>query len=129
VVKIVTFGLMAGALSVLIISAIFTPETLPKMSVCSFRVMTGRPCPGCGLTRGFCCISHARFGEAIYYNPFSFVFYAGTLFLLFWPFLAWRFPKLKQWGRDTNLLMYAIPGLIVAMFFWGAYRMAYGPFV
>jgi hypothetical protein len=129
VLKTIAFALMAGALGVLLVSAVFTPETLPKLPVCSFKLMTGRPCPGCGLTRAFCCISHARFGEAFYFNPFSFAFYAGTLLLAAAPLLVWRFPKFTRWMRDSNFLTYALPGLMATMFLWGLVRMFCGPFV
>jgi hypothetical protein len=32
------------------------------------RLVLGLPCPGCGLTRAFCLMSHGRFGEALAFH-------------------------------------------------------------
>lgn len=38
-------------------------------TLCPFRVMTGLPCPGCGMTRALCCLCHGRFADALWYHP------------------------------------------------------------
>lgn len=127
--KFVSFWLSAGAFSVLLISAIFKPETLPHVPLCSFKQMTGRPCPGCGLTRSFCAISHGRLGEAFYFNPFGFVFYAATVCLAVWPLLAHFFPRLKSWVNQTRLFVWLLPLVLVCMLIYGVIRMVNGPYV
>ncbi len=110
------------ALCALVISAIFTPETLPKMQVCGFMRLTGKPCPGCGLTRAFCSISHGDFPAAYHFNPFSFLFYAGALLLLFWPLIVYIFPAAPQrfWKSKAYLI---VPVIMVAMVIFGIARM------
>ena len=114
---------------VLAISAYFKPETLPKVQLCSFRQMTGRPCPGCGLTRAFCAISHGRIADAWYFNPFSFLFYTGAVLLAIWPLVVWRYPKLDGWLLNSDLLIYLMPGLMISLVIFGVIRMFTGPFV
>lgn len=121
------FFVALGAVLVLAISAYFEPETLPKWQVCGFKQITGKPCPGCGMTRAFCAISHARLGDAYHLNPFSFIFYSGALILALWPLLSWKFPKVNHWVENTNLLLYILPGILVAMLVFGAVRMVVGP--
>jgi hypothetical protein len=82
--------LAGGALA---ISALFRPESLPRLSLCPFHRFTGLPCPGCGLTRAFCCITHGEFADAWYFNPFGYLFYAGCLLLLCWPLIRRRWPE------------------------------------
>jgi hypothetical protein len=36
--------------------------------LCWFKRWTDLPCPGCGLTRCFTCISHGYFRDALHYN-------------------------------------------------------------
>jgi len=40
--------------------------------VCPFRLITGIPCPGCGMTRSFFAITQGDFLNAACLNPFSF---------------------------------------------------------
>ncbi len=60
-------------------------------SFCPFFLLTGLPCPGCGLTRAFVCLGHGRWGEAWHWHPLGLPLYA--LCLLLWlrgGFHAWR---------------------------------------
>ena len=59
------YALLFGSL------AAVPPERLFPHSFCLLYHLTGRRCPGCGMTRAFCCILHGRFAEAWAWNPFS----------------------------------------------------------
>jgi uncharacterized membrane protein len=126
--RFVSFWMSMGACGVLLISILMTPESLPRLPLCSFKMMTGRPCPGCGLTRSFCAISHGRLGQAFHFNPFGFFFYAGTIGLAVWPLLARYFPRLKTWMNQTRLFVWLLPLVFVGMLIYGLLRMRYGPF-
>jgi hypothetical protein len=39
---------------------------------CPFKVLTGIPCPGCGMTRALISMTKGDFHGALGYNPFSF---------------------------------------------------------
>ena len=126
-IRFFTYWTSLGALCVLAISAIFKPETLPNIPACSFKQATGRPCPGCGLTRGFCAISHGRFADALHFNPFSFLLYAGTLAVALWPLLSRGSPRLKEWVGRSTLFVWLVPLVLAAMVVFGVFRMIYGP--
>ena len=111
-----------GAGAVLGLRAVFSPEGLPGLSLCWFKAVTGRPCPGCGLTHAFCAISHGRFADAWSCNPFGFLFYALALGLLAWPFLLRVRPELAGRLARPQLLAWAIPGLVAAMWVFGLWR-------
>lgn len=51
-------------------------------SFCLFYHLTGLPCPGCGLTRSFVCLSHGHLGESLHWHPLG-----PAIFLLL--FLLW----------------------------------------
>ena len=40
-------------------------------SICLLNNLTGLPCPGCGLTRSFACISHGQLADAVNFHPFG----------------------------------------------------------
>ena len=125
--RFITFWIALGALGVLTVSVLFKPETLPKLQVCAFKQYTGKPCPGCGLTRAFCAISHGRFSDALHFNPFAFILYAATLALSAWPIAAHYSPRLKAWAEHTTFFAWTVPITFVAMIVYGAIRMLYGP--
>ena len=73
--------LALGALAVLVLSWVPWPSAMDEVVLCPLRRWTGIPCPGCGLTRSFRCLSHAEFGRAFELNPFGHVLYPLTLVL------------------------------------------------
>ena len=118
-----------GALGVLVISAVFKPETLPQLPVCSFKQAVGRPCPGCGLTRSFCAISHGRFADAAHFNPFGFILYGMTIALALWPLILRVFPGAKMWLDKSRVMFWFLPSLLGCMVVYGVYRIVFGPYV
>lgn len=69
-------GLLSG---IFVISLIWEPHGI---SLCLFHAVTGLECPGCGMTRAFCAISHGRIVEAFHLNLFSiplYLFFLGIL--------------------------------------------------
>ncbi len=42
-------------------------------TICPFRLTTGLPCPGCGLTRSWVYLAHGRWTDSIVANPFGLV--------------------------------------------------------
>lgn len=42
--------------------------TSSDVTACAFRIITGRPCPFCGLTRALACALHGEFQAASEYN-------------------------------------------------------------
>jgi hypothetical protein len=111
---------LAGA--VLLVSAIFHPETLPKVQACHFYAITGLPCPGCGLTRAFCAISHGQWGAAWGFNPFGFLFYLATLGVLILPWVWPRQPRLRAWVNERRWLVWSPLAVGLAMIAYNCYR-------
>lgn len=115
--------LASGALAVLVVSVALAPGNLPSLPLCAFRLLTGLPCAGCGITRAFCAIGHGEFSNAWACNPFGFVFYTATIALLFWPLIKRKWPGLEKrlilsaWFRRVAVL------LIAAMLTFGAARL------
>jgi hypothetical protein len=41
--------------------------------ICPFRLLTGLPCPGCGLTRAWVYLAHGQWSDSLLANPFGIV--------------------------------------------------------
>lgn len=58
-------ALMASiGLATIAASFLYAPWSQTGPVLCPFRLLTGLPCPGCGLTRSFCAIAQGRWGDA-----------------------------------------------------------------
>lgn len=116
-----TLALFAAA--VLAVSFVYTPSTMPKLGVCFFRRVTDLPCPGCGLTRSFCSISHGEFAAAWGFHPFGFAFYALTLTVLVWPLVARRRPELETKILSARATWMSAVVFLLALFAFGGVRL------
>lgn len=77
---------VVGATTVAVVGAaalgaacVFSPSGVESgPPLCPFAVMTGLPCPGCGLTRSWVAFMHGDVGSAFTFNAFGPVFLVLT---------------------------------------------------
>jgi hypothetical protein len=93
---------------------------------CTFYQLTGRPCPGCGLTTAFAYMAHGRPLAAVIVQPFGAVLFGLTLAA------AVALTTTALVGRSWLPLLYR-PSLVVWLygfvFLWlagWAYKICYG---
>jgi len=60
-------------LALIFLISLFYQPAKPRLdgsyfTICTFKIVTGLPCPGCGLTHSFCSIGKGDFNEAFAYN-------------------------------------------------------------
>ena len=94
-----------------------SPPASPRSRIigCSFRTITGYPCPGCGLTRVADYFSHFNFYGAFKANPLGAMAAAGFAALLIGSVLHFAFkvpwPEVdlndRDWTRLRNLAIVA----------------------
>ena len=114
--------LQLGAGIALVTSALIPASRLPVSPLCPFKMLTGFPCPGCGLTHAFCDISHGQFKMAWQANPFGFLFYTLALACLTWPWLRTKFPGIEVAMRRTRAPWWAPAVLFVGMWLYNVAR-------
>jgi hypothetical protein len=48
-------------------------------SFCPFKIATGLPCPGCGMTRSVVALLHGDLGASLFFHPLGIVVVAASL--------------------------------------------------
>lgn len=97
---------------------LFVLITTIDFYACPFRMITGIPCPGCGLTTAFYKILQLKFLEAFYLNPLSiplFLTFALIGFLIIFDlfFNTNHVDKIKTIKLSkSHILFFAVLGLI-----------------
>lgn len=99
---------IAAAAAVLAMSRFFFHTVCPTVMV------TGFPCPACGLTRAFRALAAGHFAEAFSIHPFIYPIAGMVLFLLVWRYYFQK--SLRPFVKYMILL-------IVAMVIYYVYRM------
>jgi len=82
----------------------YYPYCLDGPIVCPFRLMTGLPCPTCGLTRAFCFLAHGQIAESLQYHWLGaplFVFTVVCFGVGLWDLARGR-DCLGDWWRVLN---------------------------
>lgn len=69
----------ASCAALLLASVIYAPFVGNGPVLCPFRLVTGLPCPGCGLTRSFCAMSRGQFLAAFGFHLFGPALYVAAL--------------------------------------------------
>lgn len=87
--RITWFVLFAVPLAVVITAAMLTPSasghgthTQLGLPPCGFLVLTGYPCPGCGLTTSFAHMTRLQFIGATHANPFGVILFLVSFFTI-----------------------------------------------
>jgi hypothetical protein len=114
-------------LSVLVALSFFHYASIPPSGkiisilgfvVCPFRLITGIPCPGCGMTHAFLSIIQGNIRDAASFNPFSFF----IIFILVISLFPDAYIK-KQPLRAVSLMKaFFIVVLSSALFYWLLFR-------
>jgi hypothetical protein len=83
-------------------------DHLPTFTLCPFHVVTGYPCPGCGMTRAMICVGQLRFWEAMAFNPFSILL---TMIMMVYLCLG----RAPSFSRNETLTRFILLAVII---FW-----------
>jgi hypothetical protein len=106
--------LLAAVLGIIWTAAYFLePYAEHAPVVCTFRIVTGKPCPTCGMTRATCALAHGEWAKAMAYHPLVVPFWL-TLAALLWTYLV--MPLSVQTQRWRVVSTWAFIGVVGAGF-------------
>ena len=112
--------------SILMLLAFLPVPLQPRISLCGFLWLTGRPCPFCGLTRALACLLKGDLAVSLTFHPLSPLAFAALLVLLLggpcrilWELAGWR-PVPKESLR----LFWA--GSLLLFLVYGSWRICLG---
>jgi Protein of unknown function (DUF2752) len=114
-------GMLAGAaLAALCAAAMLAPADAGNGPVvCPFRLATGLPCPGCGMTRAWVFLAHGRVRPALSANPFVLVTMPAAITLVLLVALALLrrrpLPDLAGVARSLGLKVVVTAWLVFAI--------------
>lgn len=114
--------LSGSMILLLVISFLLPPDGISGLDTCSFNAATGLPCPGCGMTRSFSCISHGYFKRAWDHHPFGFLLYLIMLFFLIFPLLSRIFSSMKERFNHKIIYIWLPLVLLAVIWVWGIIR-------
>jgi hypothetical protein len=84
---------------------------------CAFHRISGRDCPGCGLTRSFVSLAHGDWRSAVQYNPVGPLWFGVLLAQI--PYRGWQIRRLRMgqppvaWRPANGLVLIAVVLLFV----------------
>lgn len=111
------FGLGFFLIFIFIFKTTNNLNVLP--TTCPFRLLTGLPCPGCGLTRSIGYLALGDFQLSIAHNPFgSFLLSYFFSFIFFPKYLLLFLTKVNSWIKESNKLIQAILYIAPVFFLW-----------
>ncbi len=113
--------LAAFAAAGLLIGFIAEPGNTPGFMVCYFKLITGLPCPGCGMTRAVIALAHGDLPTAWQYHPFVVVVFPGMAGLLAYP-LVMKHLSAAAINRLDRIFMGAVVILFSLMMIYNFYR-------
>ncbi|MEJ5251187.1 MAG: DUF2752 domain-containing protein [Armatimonadota bacterium] len=106
---IVAVGVVWGSAYVL------QPYVERAPTVCTFRIVTGKPCPTCGMTRATCALAHGEWAKAWRHHPMAIPFWAALVGLL-WTYLV--LPAQAQVERWRRLSLQAFLVVVATSLVW-----------
>ncbi|MCS6830761.1 MAG: DUF2752 domain-containing protein [bacterium] len=92
--------LLTGVLGVVGLTAYWLQPYVERApTMCLFHLVTGKPCPTCGMTRATCALVHGEWAKAMSYHPLVIPFWAAMSCLLWTHFVLPLSEKTERWRR------------------------------
>jgi hypothetical protein len=73
-------------------------------TICFFKIYTGLPCPGCGMTRAFIAVSRGYYQESFYWHPLWIWAIIGPLLYAIIPYCSNKAEWHRKWLVRITLI-------------------------
>lgn len=80
-------------------------------TLCTFRLVTGKPCPTCGMTRATCALAHGKWVKAWHYHPLAVPFWVVLVGLLWTHLVLPLRAHTERWRRISLRAFLAVVGI------------------
>lgn len=91
-------------------------------ATCTFRALTGSPCPSCGMTRSVCFTTRGELGRAVAMHPIGPLFTVAVVLQVLYFLLSLALPAVARTSPSEKLMLLAYGILFTAMLVAGALR-------
>ncbi len=133
VTRLIAGGLLAGSVTVLGIAWVLPPDprglgTHRRLGSgpCGLLVVTGQPCPTCGMTTAYAHFVRGQWGRALWVQPAGFVLALATAAAV--PVAGWALVR-GRWPRPINRTIeptWVFVGFLALMLAGWAFKMVAG---
>jgi hypothetical protein len=96
----------------MLLAAVLLPPDGASLPICPSRLLTGIPCPGCGLTRSVTSLAHADFRRGWLYNPFG----IGAIVVMGWYALKPVVGRARAAGVERSRPVRVLGWTVLALF-------------
>ncbi len=118
----VRLGAIAVTLAALILPYFMlalSPDIEQKQSWCPVKLMTGMPCPGCGMLKSWCFLTHQDLRHSLEHHPLGIIAYGFGLMALVWLVAEYyhnRPIRLPWYGKAW--VTYLVVAIVTVVHFW-----------
>jgi hypothetical protein len=91
----IEFGILYGGIALLVLCAARFLPVLSFVPSCTFKGLTGLPCPTCGSTRSIVHLAHGELLSSLAMNPLTSICIIGSVLFFFYSLFTLTFDKAR----------------------------------
>lgn len=114
----IEFGILYGGIALLALCAARFLPVMALLPSCSFKGLTGLPCPACGSTRSIVHLAHGELLSSLAMNPLASIGIIGAVLFLLYSVLTLAFDKprfcMALTEREKNAVRAGVIVLVLA---------------
>lgn len=111
--RVLAMAVLALALVLPYFMLALTPDIEQKQSWCPVKLMTGLPCPGCGMLKSWCFLTHGDLWHSLLHHPLGAIAYLFSIAAFIWAAVEYRQNKVipLPWQGQASVV-YWVGGLV-----------------
>lgn len=127
-VRLLAMGVLLLALTTPYLFLAASPNLEEKQSWCPVKLATGLPCPGCGMFKSWCFLTHGQWLHSFHHHPLGMLLYAFTLFMLVWAAVEYYQNRVIPLPWQGNVMVvYWVFAVVMAVHLYRLYYLMVDP--